>query len=721
MCARKLFSKLLLLFLFGSAGPACAEPQYAPTFLPADFTAAAINNAGQVVGTSGGGAAIWTPTSLVSLGALLPGSEGLGINSRGDIAGSYRGQAFTYVGGIFSAVASQADRSWATSINDSGSAAGTLASTFIDGPTTGFYTTSGSNFANSIDYRFPFDGGNGVASAINNGGTIVGTVNTGDATDDDWSNRDRQAYTWQDYTMRTWGTLGGRISEGLDINDAGTLAGWSTNADGSAELAFLASDATGMVDLGSLGGTSSRALGLNNLGWAVGLSDIGGGFGFDYHAFLYAEHGMVDLNALVDPLGDWRLVSAFDVNDAGQILAQACNITTDACRAVRLDLVPAVPEPSSWLMLLAGLGLCAIAMRRRTGTGTAAVLALPLLALAPAARAQAPAFTMTAVPTGFDAQGINNLGQVVGHYGDAAAVWDGSTISTIVALAPGSTGRGLTDGGVIVGTWNGSAFTKGPAGVRDVGRAGSWANSEGIAINTRGDVAGNGAWGPGERGRGWVISLGILRVIPSFNGEWSYVQAINRYGQVVGTGQKFTERGPFDHRGFLYKDRVLVDIGAIGDGINSDAFDINDAGQVVGGAEYVYDPVSSGPNHPFVYQDGLMRDLGTLGGSYGIAYGINNAGAIVGSTTLADDITTHAFLVEDGTMRDLHALTAMPAGWVLVSARDINERRQILAQACSNEDCTMVRLDPVATSIAPHPVVPAKAGTHVEHPTSVRQ
>jgi hypothetical protein len=48
-------------------------------------------------------------------------------------------------------------------------------------------------------------------------------------------------------------------------------------------------------------------------------------------------------------------------------------------------------------------------------------------------------------------------------------------------------------------------------------------------------------------------------------------------------------------------------------------------------------------------------------------------------------------------MRDLHALTGLPAGWVLVSARDINDRRQILARACLAEDCTMVRLDPTAT------------------------
>lgn len=692
MSVRKICWKILFLSLLGSVVPALANPLYALTFLPADFAAAGINNAGQIVGTSGGGAAVWnSPASVVSYGAILPGSTGLGINNRGDIVGMYHNEAFEYGSGVLGTVTTRAGHSWATSINDGGTMAGTAASSFLDGPTTGF-RANGSALS-YVDAGFPFEGGENAASAINTGGTIVGTVHTGTNDEDQWFDRKRQAYTWRDGSMRSWGTLGGTISEGLDINDAGALAGWSTNADGSAELAFLATEADGMVGLGSLGSSSSRALGLNNLGWVVGLSALGGAGDFDYHAFLYREHGMIDLNALVDAPGDWRLVSAADVNDAGQILAQACNFATDECRAVRLDLVAAVPEPAPWPMLLAGLGFLILRRVRRTAWSALPLLAAPLAATA----AAPPEFAMTLVPSGFDAQGINNAGHIVGRYGDAAAVWDGAAISTIAALAPGSRGSGMNDGGVIVGTWNGSAFTKSATGLRDLGRYGSWASSEGIAVNQRGDVAGNGAWGPGERGRGWVNSLGVLRVIGTFNGgDWSHVHAINRHGQVVGTAHLITPRSPRDHHGFIYRDRVLQDVGALGDGVDSEAWDINDAGQVVGGAETAYDPFGA-PYHPFLYQDRLMRDLGTLGGSYGLATGINNTGAVVGESLLADDTTLHAFLVEGGTMRDLQALTSLPAGWVLVSARDINDRRQILARACMAEDCTMVRLDPVVS------------------------
>jgi probable HAF family extracellular repeat protein len=39
-----------------------------------------------------------------------------------------------------------------------------------------------------------------------------------------------------------------------------------------------------------------------------------------------------------------------------------------------------------------------------------------------------------------------------------------------------------------------------------------------------------------------------------------------------------------------------------------------------------------------------VHDLGTLGGRSSIAYGINNAGTIVGSSSLRGDLKTHAFV-----------------------------------------------------------------------------
>ncbi len=49
-------------------------------------------------------------------------------------------------------------------------------------------------------------------------------------------------------------------------------------------------------------------------------------------------------------------------------------------------------------------------------------------------------------------------------------------------------------------------------------------------------------------------------------------------------------------------------------------------------------------------------DLGTLGGTYSNAYGINDSGWVTGISTLPGDTETHAFLWRDGVMTDLGTL-----------------------------------------------------------------
>ena len=81
-------------------------------------------------------------------------------------------------------------------------------------------------------------------------------------------------------------------------------------------------------------------------------------------------------------------------------------------------------------------------------------------------------------------------------------------------------------------------------------------------------------------------------------------------------------------------------------GLNGKAlfFDINDKGEVVG-----FSRVSSGQAHAFLYKNGIMYDLGTLGGIDSRANAINNRGDIVGQFTNADG-SVHAFLYRDGQM-----------------------------------------------------------------------
>jgi probable HAF family extracellular repeat protein len=88
------------------------------------------------------------------------------------------------------------------------------------------------------------------------------------------------------------GTLGGTQSEALGINNLTQVVGWSFVASG-AEHAFLWTKAGGMQDLGTLGGSTSRAYAINDNGQVVGSSANAAG---QVHAFLWtAATGMRDI------------------------------------------------------------------------------------------------------------------------------------------------------------------------------------------------------------------------------------------------------------------------------------------------------------------------------------------------------------------------------------------------------------------------------------------
>src|SRR4029077_2543547 len=55
----------------------------------------------------------------------------------------------------------------------------------------------------------------------------------------------------------------------------------------------------------------------------------------------------------------------------------------------------------------------------------------------------------------------------------------------------------------------------------------------------------------------------------------------------------------------------------------------------------------------------LVKDLGTLGGTAGVAEGISDRGWVVGDANLAGDQSGHAFLSRDGVMTDLGTLGGM--------------------------------------------------------------
>lgn len=133
---------------------------------------------------------------------------------------------------------------------------------------------------------------------------------------------------------------------GVALNDAGWVAGYFTEG-GNPSHAFL------------YDGASSTAYDINSFGAAVGA--------MDGRAFLYTDGKLIDLNTLINPDADLLLTSAIAINDREQILATSCDPAGVFCyNTMLLDPVPAVPEPSTAVMLLSGLGLsCAWILRRR--------------------------------------------------------------------------------------------------------------------------------------------------------------------------------------------------------------------------------------------------------------------------------------------------------------------------------------------------------------------
>lgn len=143
-----------------------------------------------------------------------------------------------------------------------------------------------------------------------------------------------------------------------------------------------------------------------------------------------------------------------------------------------------------------------------------------------------------------------------------------------------------------------------------------------------------------------LVPLGHLP-IPA--GNASEATDINNQGQIVGwSGPGLPGPSRVTHA-FLWEDGVLSDLGTLG-GENSRADRINDAGQIAGASS-----TPAGGVDAFLWEAGTMRDLGSLGGNFIRVTGLTSGGAVTGWGSTASG-ATHAFLWRDGQMQDLGTL-----------------------------------------------------------------
>jgi probable HAF family extracellular repeat protein len=103
--------------------------------------------------------------------------------------------------------------------------------------------------------------------------------------------------------------------------------------------------------------------------------------------------------------------------------------------------------------------------------------------------------------------------------------------------------------------------------------------------------------------------------------------------------------------GFLYRDGVLTDLGTLG-GAYSGAYAINSSGLIVGQSTLITG--GDVPSHATLWENCQPIDLGTLGGAESFARDINDAGVVVGTSSAAGDpVNSHAVLWRDRVIEQL--------------------------------------------------------------------
>ena len=130
----------------------------------------------------------------------------------------------------------------------------------------------------------------------------------------------------------------------------------------------------------------------------------------------------------------------------------------------------------------------------------------------------------------------------------------------------------------------------------------------------------------------------------------------------------------------------MRDLGTLG-GDNGVAIWLTDTGEVVGDADVPDSPpgcvLLACIHHAFLWQRGVMTDLGSIGTDpCSRAVMANSRGQVIGATiAICGQSNTHAFLWENGgPMVDLNSLTvAAGSGTSLFEADNINERGEIVA------------------------------------------
>ena len=330
-----------------------------------------------------------------------------------------------------------------------------------------------------------------------------------------------------------------------------------------------------IVELGTLGGSSSQALAINDQTQIVGNSSTASGA---THAFLWEGGVMRDLGTLG---GDFS--TAADINANGDV----AGVSTDSTGASRVTLwrggVPQDLGPA-----VGGAGFMHL------GDGGHVVWA-----------ASTPDGRHAMLWDGFQVTDLGTLGGTISYPMAVNALGQITGAST---TATGQTHAFLWDNG----------------GMIDLGTFGG-TYSEGIDLNISGAVTGAALDAAGKQ-RAFHWFEGQMTDLGALPGDtFGTGMGVSSSDQVIGIS--YPDQGAVRKHAFIWELGVMrplrVDYQELS--VSDDRVGaINDNGQVIG--RWIERTIIS---HPWVWENGVVKDLPTLAGGGGVT-AINNPGQIIG-------------------------------------------------------------------------------------------
>ncbi len=214
-------------------------------------------------------------------------------------------------------------------------------------------------------------------------------------------------------------------------------------------------------------------------------------------------------------------------------------------------------------------------------------------------------------------------------------------------------------------------------------------------MNNFGVLVGGGEREDGTRALVWSVD-GVAIPAPLRELGSSLAHAVNDLGDLAGQaealqGPEYVSRAfVLDARGF----RLPATNGS--SDWSSAALALSAGGHAVGYAE------RSNATHAARFAgDQPVEDLDTLANVYSVAHDVNDAGVAVGLFVSSHEDDDRAFVHRAGAMTDLNEMLETDEPWLIVEARGINNRGQIVGYGLLRERERAVLLEPQAAPGGP--------------------